>query len=166
MSSEYVTSETNLPEDYESREIRLQVSDKRTKEIFSTRAKVSKDQEDLNDPEPLTVVRGPHENIEEQWYIDIIEADADAGQVDTEVLRTVLTDLEDDSNIINTRSEDVKTLLEYLTRTGEFASVSEASRTIMLEYLSENYPGLIEEYADLKVQSDRDELLTELRDGE
>lgn len=166
MSSEYVTSETNLPDDHEDGEIRLQVSDRRTKEIFSTRAKVSKEPEDLDDPEPLTVVRGPHENIEEQWFIDILETDADSETVDADLLSAVMEDLEDDSNIINTRSEDVKILLEYLTRSGEFTSVSEASRSIMLEYIAEAYPELVDEYVDLKVQAERDGLLTELRDEE
>ncbi len=166
MSSEYVTSETNLPENYEDGEIQLQISDKDTKEIFSTQAKISRDPEDLDDPEPLTVVRGPHENIEEQWYIEILKTDTEPGGVDTAVLKSVLEDREDDSNIINTRSEDLKTLLEYLTRSGRFDSVSEASRSIMLEYITENYPDLVEEYADLKVQAERDGLIMQLRDEE
>ncbi|MFC7115494.1 hypothetical protein ACFQH2_11815 [Natronoarchaeum sp. GCM10025703] len=97
MSSEYVTSETNLPENYEDGEIQLQISDKNTKEIFSTQAKVSRDPEDLDDSEPLTVVRGPHENIEEQWYIEILETDTEPGGVDTAVLESVIGDLEEDS---------------------------------------------------------------------
>lgn len=166
MSSEYVTSETNLPENYKDGTIQLQISDKDTKEIFNTQAKVSRDPEDLDDPEPLTVVRGPHENIEEQWHIEILKTDTGPEGVDSAVLKSVIEDLEDDSNIINTRSEDLKTLLEYLTRSGTFESVSEASRSIMLEYISENYPDLVEEYADLKVQAERDELIMELRDEE
>lgn len=166
MSSEYVTSETNLPENYEDGEIQLQVSDKDTKEIFSTRAKVSKDQQDLNDPEPLTIVQGPHENIEEQWYIEILESNTEPAGVDTAILRSVMNELEDDSNIITTRSEVVKTLLEYLTRADTFDSVSEASRSIMTEYFSENHPELVQEYVDLKVQAERNGLITELRDEE
>lgn len=165
MSGEYVTSESNLPEDPDDAEVRLQVSDKRTKEIFNTRARISRSPEDLNDPEPLTVVRGPHENIEEQWYIEVLETDAEGG-IDASVLRSVMEDLDGDSNVINTRSEEVKVLLEYLTRTGKYGSVSEASRSIMLEYFSNTYPELVDEYVELKVKAERDGIRTELRDEE
>jgi hypothetical protein len=165
MAGKYVTSENNLPEDPEGDEIRLQVSDEETKEIFDVKAKVDRDPEKLSDPERLTVLKGPHENIEEEWYLEVIETN-DGDGVDTELLGVTMNRIEDQSTVINTRSKEVKTLLQYLTECGEFESVSEASRTIMLEYLSEAYPGLVREYIDLKVESERSELSSELREGE
>jgi hypothetical protein len=165
MAGKYVTSENNLPEDPEGKEIRLQVSDEETKEIFDIKAKVDTDPENLSDPERLTVVKGPHENIEEEWYVDVIETD-DGEQVDHELLKSAMERVDDQSTVINTRSKEVKTLLQYLTERGEFESVSEASRTIMLEYLSDAYPEVVSEYIDLKVESERSELTSELREGE
>lgn len=163
MVGKYVTSENNLPDDPAGKEIELQVSDEQTKEISNVRAKIDKTPESLSDPDTLTVVKGPHENIEEEWYIDILETERDEA-VDADLLESIMTDLEDESTVINTRSAEVKTLLKYLTETGEFTSVSEASRTIMLEYLSETHPNLVSEYIDLKVQSERSELAEELYD--
>lgn len=166
MAEEYVTSETNLPPNPEGEEILLQISDKDTREIFSTRARISRDPDRLADPVSLTVVKGPHENTKEQWYIDVLTADVGAETVDRDLLRTVMSDVNDDANIINTRSDEVKTLLSYLVETGRYSSVSQASRTIMFEYLSENHPELIDEYVDLKVQHEREELLDDGRNGE
>lgn len=165
MSDEYVTSETNLPPDPEVGEISIQVTDRETKEIFSTRARVSRDQAELSEPDPLTVVKGPHENTEEQWYIDILETDIDTESVDRDVLETVMEETKDDPTVINTRSEEVKTLLRYLVETGQYNSVSQASRTIMFEYLSETYPDLVDEYVDLKVKREQRELTGGDSDG-
>lgn len=165
MSEEYVTSETNLPPDPEGEEILLQISDKNTREIFSTRARISQDSTTLTDPVPLTVVKGPHENMREQWYIDILTTDVESETVDRELLQAAMNDVSDDANIINTRSDEVKTLLRYLVETGRYSSVSQASRTIMFEYLSDNYPELIDEYVDLKVKRERQELLEDERDS-
>jgi len=158
MSDEYVTSETNLPPDPERDEISIQVTDTETKEIFSTRARVSRDPDELADPDPLTVVKGPHENTEEQWYIEVLETDIDAESVDRETLERVMDATADDPNVINTRSEEVKTLLRYLVETEEYGSVSEASRKILYEHLSERHPDLVNEYVDLKVKREQREL--------
>lgn len=163
MAGKYITSESNLPDDPEGEEIQLQVSDEETKEIFDIRAKIDRDPDNLTDPVSLTVVKGPHENTEEKWYLDVLETD-DGDPIDTELLESTMTDVEEQSTVINTRSKEVKTLLQYLTEKGEFDSVSEASRTIMLEYLSDTYPDLVSEYIDLKVQSERNELAAELHD--
>ena len=163
MAGKYITSESNLPDDPEGEEIQLQVSDEETKEIFDIRAKIDRDPDNLTDPVALTVVKGPHENTEEKWYLDVLETD-DGDPIDTELLESTMTDVEEQSTVINTRSKEVKTLLQYLTEKGEFDSVSEASRTIMLEYLSDTYPDLVSEYIDLKVQSERNELAAELHD--
>ncbi|ADB62988.1 MULTISPECIES: hypothetical protein [Haloterrigena] len=163
MAGKYITSESNLPDDPEGEEIQLQVSDEETKEIFNIRAKIDRDPDNLVDPDTLTVVKGPHENTEEEWYLDVLETDS-GDPVDTELLESTMTALEEQSTVINTRSKEVKTLLQYLTEKGEYDSVSEASRTIMLEYLSDTYPELVSEYIDLKVQSERNELANELHD--
>lgn len=159
MSDEYVTSETNIPSNADNEEVNIQITDKETKEIFNTRARISRDSEDLADPVPLTVVKGPHENTEEQWYIDILETDPESGYVDRDALRTVMDETEDDETVINTRSEEVKTLLRYLVETGEYSSVSQASRTIMYEYLTENHSELVDEYVDLKVKREQRKLV-------
>lgn len=165
MSDEYVTSETNLPPDPEGEEITLQISDKDTREIFTTRARISRNPDRLTDPTPLTVVKGPHENREEQWYIDVLTTDVESESVDRDLLRTVMSDVRDDANIINTRSDEVKTLLRYLVETGRYSSVSQASRTIMFEYLANTHPELVDEYVDLKVRFERRELLDDERGG-
>jgi hypothetical protein len=159
MSEEYVTSETNLPPEPEGKEITLQISDKDTREIFNTRARISRNPDALTDPAPLTVVKGPHENKEEKWYIEILTADIESESVDRELLRTTLKEVKDDANIINTRSDEVKTLLRYLVKTGQYSSVSQASRTIMFEYLADTHPELVDEYVDLRVKLEHQELL-------
>lgn len=163
MTGKYMTSESNLPDEPVGEEIQLQVSDERTKEIFNIRARIDRNPDELTDPDRLTVVKGPHENTEEEWYIDVLETDPD-DSVDRERLEATMSAMEDQSTVINTRSKEVKTLLRYLTETGEYESVSEASRTIMLEYLSDNYAELVDEYIDTKVQSERSELADELYD--
>lgn len=158
MPDEYVTSETNLPPDPEQGEVSIQVTDAETKEIFSTRAYVSRDAAELSDPVPLTVVSGPHENTEEQWYIEVLETDIDAEGVDRETLERVMEETTDGPNVINTRSDEVKTILAYLVEIGVYSSISEASRKVMYEHLSERYPELVNEYVDLKVQREQREL--------
>ncbi|AHG01307.1 hypothetical protein HALLA_02695 (plasmid) [Halostagnicola larsenii XH-48] len=165
MTGNYITSENNLPEDPAGQETTLQISDERTKEISSVRARIDKIPDNLTDPETLTVVKGPHENTEEEWYIDIIETD-EGEDIDLELLESTTAEIEEQSTVINTRSKEVKALLQYLTEKGEFQSVSEASRTIMLQHLSENYPNLVREYIDLKVQSERTDLAEELYEHE
>ncbi len=163
MCGEYVTSEANLPEEPTTGEIRLQVTDKETKKIFTTRARVGRTPEALENPEPLTVVQGPHENIKEEWYIEIIETDPDGNRIDIELLDSIIEDLDDEPNVINTRSTELKVLLEYLTRTGKYNSVSEASRSVMLDWIADRHPELLSAYVDRKVEADREGLLTDLR---
>lgn len=165
MANKYVTPETNLPENLDG-EITLQVTDMETREIFKTRARVTQDETDLTDPEPLTVVRGPHEDIEEQWYIDIIETDPGTEAVHEDILRQSIQDVRDDTNVINTRSEDVKVLLLYLIRTGQYESLSDASRSIFIDVLSENHPNLVEAYIELQAELERTDLEASLRQAQ
>lgn len=160
MTTEYATSEEHLPEDL-SGDVTLQVTDKATKEIFVTRARIARDAEELADPDPLTVVRGPHENIEEQWFIQII-ADAEGARIDRDVLRESIRRSREDSNVVNARSDDLRALLLYLVETGEYDSVSAAVREIIHDHLASTHPGLVDEYIDLRAELDRDEMATRL----
>lgn len=161
MTTEYATSEEHLPEDL-SGDVTLQVTDKATKEIFVTRARIARDAGDLADPEPLTVVRGPHENIEEQWYIEIIETGADEPEVDREALRESIRRSKEGSNVVNARSDDLRALLLYLVETGTYDSVSEAVREILHDHLTAAHPGLVDEYVDLRAELERDDITTRL----
>lgn len=157
--TKYSTAEENLPEDTDG-EIRLQVTNTDTKEIFVTRARVSRSESDLQDPEPLTVVRGPHENIEEDWYIEVLESNPELDEVDEDILRECIEYSRTESNVINARSEDARALLQYLVAIEEFDSVSDAVRTIINAYMQDTYPELLDAYLDVKAERLRDEMST------
>ena len=162
MSDQYITSEDHLPADTDG-EISLQVTDQETKHIFTTRARIARDAAELDDPDPLTILRGPHENREEQWYIEIIEADISEPTVDEATLEACFERSREGSNVLTARGEDVKTLVSYLVETGEYDSVSNAVRSLLREHLSETRPELVERYVDLRTEREREE--TELRLG-
>ncbi|MBV0902885.1 hypothetical protein [Haloarcula salina] len=136
------------------------MTDTNTKEIFVTRARVSRSATDLDDPEPLTVVRGPHENIKEDWHIEILESNPDLNDIDDEILRDCIEYSRRESNVINARSEDARALLQYLVAVGEFESVSDAVRTIINAYMQDTYPELLDAYLDAKAEQLRDEMST------
>lgn len=159
--TEYVTSEEHLPSETEG-EVRLQVTNKETKEIFVTRARLTENADELENPEPLTVVRGPHESIEEQWYIDVLETNVAEDTVDRDLLRRSVERSREESNVINARSDDLKALLLYLVAVGEHDSVSEAVRSILTEHVREEHPKLLEAYADVRAEYERDDLLHSL----
>lgn len=158
---EFTTSEDHLPEDT-SGETTLQVTDTETKEIFRTRARIAREADALDDPVPLTVVRGPHENVEEQWYVEVLEAD-EAGEIDRERLRDCVRRSREESNVINARSEDLRSMLSYLVATGEYGSVSEAVRDLLLCHLAAERQDLLDAYVDVKADLDRAELADSLR---
>lgn len=165
VTAEYTTSEEHLPEDL-SGEITLQVTDTKTKEIFRTRARIAREPEELAAPESLTIVRGPHENTEEQWYIDILETDIDLGEINRDLLRECIRKSQNESNIVNARSDDLRALLVYLVEIDQYQSVSEAVRAILREHLTDHYPALAEEYVDLRTEFERDDLTAKLRGDE
>lgn len=160
---EYVTSEDELAE-LPDETVTLQITDKETKEIFRTRAKIAEEPDELTDPAPLTVVRGPHENVQEQWYIEVLDATA-GREIDRELLRESIERSRDESNIVSARSDDLRSLLVYLVETDEYASVSEGVREILLEHLSAEHPDLVEAYADVRAELDRADL-TAMLDGD
>lgn len=160
MTGEYVTSEEHLPSDLNG-EVTLQVTDAETRAIFTTRARIAQERSQLAEPEPLTVVRGPHENIKEEWFIDILETNVEEG-VDHDLLAECVDQSRTETNVINTRSEDIHALLTYLVETGEFDSRSDAVRSLLKEALSQEYPDLVRAYLDRKSRLDRDELADSL----
>jgi hypothetical protein len=161
---EYVTSEDELAE-LPDEEVTIQITDKETKEIFRTRAKIAERPDELTDPAPLTVVRGPHENTKEQWYIEILDATADGREIGRELLRDSIEQSRNGSNIVSTRSDDLRSLLVYLVKTDRYASVSEGVREILLEHLAEEHPELIEAYAEVRSELDQEDLTDILRSG-
>ncbi|MGM0604155.1 MAG: hypothetical protein ACQETB_00630 [Halobacteriota archaeon] len=165
MPPTYTTSEEHLPENADG-EVTLQVADTESREIFQTRARISRDPESLDDPAELIVVKGPHENIEEQWYIDVIDAAVGPIDTDTELLRECVTDAREESDLLNARSEELRAMLLYLVRTGEFDSISEAVRTLLSAQLSREYPELVEEYVDVRTDLERESVAAAIRGGE
>ncbi|RLM53835.1 hypothetical protein DVK02_10410 [Halobellus sp. Atlit-31R] len=165
MSDQYITSEDHLPADTDG-EITLQVMDQETKHIFTTRARIARDPDELADPDPLTILRGPHENREEQWYVQIIETDVGEPSVDEAVLEACFEESREDSNVLTARGEDVKTLITYLVETGEYESVSTAVRSLLRDHLSETRPELVERYVDLRTEREREEMELRLGGGE
>lgn len=162
MARAYRTSEEYLPDETEG-EITLQVTDTESREIFRTRARVSRDPDDLVDPAPLTVVRGPHENIEEQWHIQIIETDATDTAVDALLLRDCIEEAREESDLLNARSEELRALLLYLVRDGEFDSISEAVRSLLSAQLSSEYSALVDEYVEARTAVERESVNAALR---
>lgn len=159
--TEYITSEKHLPDELDD-EVTVQVTDKETKEIFVTRARIAEDPSELHDPKPLTVVHGPHENIEQQWYIEILETNMETVEIDHALLHECARRSHEGSNVINARSDDLRALLLYLVETGEYQSVSEAVRVLIREYLANEQPELIEAYVDVKADLERADLTTKL----
>ncbi|SFR63864.1 hypothetical protein [Halogeometricum limi] len=165
MARTYTTSEEYLPEDTDG-EVTLQVTDTESREIFRTRARVSRDPDGLRDPAPLTVVKGPHENIEEQWYIDFIETDVGDAEVDTDLLRECLEEAREDSDLLNARSEELRAMLQYLVRSGEYGSLSDAVRSLLSAQLSTAHPELVDEYVDLRTAVERESVAAAFRGDE
>lgn len=164
MAREYITSEEHLPDDLDA-EVTFQVTDRETKEIFTTRARVSDEAADLTDPDRLTIVRGPHENIREEWYIDVLEAEVDADRIDRAVLRDCIEEARSGSNIVNARSEAERALLAYLVDRGRYESVSEAVRSILRRHLREERPALVDAYIEVTAELARDDLTAEFEDA-
>ena len=151
MSNKYVTVGEHVP-DAEGGETVLQIRDAETKEIFRTRARVARDPDRLEDPEPLEVVKGPHENTTEQWYVELLEED----DVDRSCLERLLEEQRERSNVINTRSDDLNVLLRYLVEAGHHESTSEAARALLLERIAEEHPSLLEAYDGLRTDYETD----------
>lgn len=164
MTEEYITSEEYLPDEL-GEETTIQITDKETKEIFVTQARVSDDSTELSNPDVLTVVRGPHENIKEEWYIEILERDLDAERLAKETIQKSIKQSREKSNIVSARSEDIRALLTCLVHTGEYQSVSDAVRSILREHVLQEHPDLVDEYVEAKTELEQKQLATELGRG-
>lgn len=162
MCAAYTTAEEYLPDDTDG-ELTLQVTDVESREIFQTRARVSRDADDLSAPDPLTVVKGPHENIEEQWYIEILETEGAPARLDSDLLRRCVVEAREDSDLLNARSEELRAMVSYLVRTGEFDSLSDAVRSLLSAQLTEEYPDLVDQYVEVRTELERDAVSSSLR---
>jgi hypothetical protein len=165
MCAAYTTSEEYLPDDTDG-EVTLQVTDAESREIFQTRARVSRDPDELSSPDPLTVVKGPHENIEEEWYIEIIETEGSPTRVDTDLLRRCIVEAREESDLLNARSEELRAMVSYLVRVGEFDSTSDAVRSLLSKQLTAAYPELVDEYVEERTAVEREAVSSALRGGD
>lgn len=164
MSSHYITSAEHLPEESQT-ETTLQITDAQTKRIFEARVRIAQDPAKLTDPEPVTVVAGPHESVSETRYIELLD-ETDAAGLDRELLTRLATEQESNSNILNTRSDDLSVLLRYLVETGEYDSTADALREMAFDYLAAERPALLDTYAEVRDELDDDPLGRALRKQE
>jgi Arc/MetJ-type ribon-helix-helix transcriptional regulator len=163
MSSHYITAEEHLPTAVPA-ETTLQITDAQTKRIFEAQVRIARQPDALTDPEPLTVVTGPHESDSETWYVQLLD-DVELG-VDEPLLRSLADEQESTSNIVNTRSDDLKVLLRYLVESGEYDSTAEALRTVVFERLAEERPDLLRAYEGIRTEFETDPLRDSLPDRE
>lgn len=164
MSNHYITAEEHLP-DEDLTETTLQITDAETKRIFEARVRIARDPDELTDPRPLRVVAGPHEDVSEERYVELID-ELDSEGIDEDRLRRLAREQETTSNIVNTRSDDLKVVLRYLVESGQYDSTAEALREISFQYLAENRPALLETYEDVRTEFEADPLRRALTDGE
>src|SRR6056297_1164052 len=164
MSNHYITAEEHLPDDAHT-ETTLQITDARTKRIFEARVRVARDPEELTDPQPLTVVAGPHESVSKEWYVELLD-EVDAAGLNEDLLRRLANDQETTSNIVNTRSDDLKVLLRYLVEAGEYDSTADALREVAFEYLATEHPALLESYEEIRTEFEADPLRRALAERE
>lgn len=164
MSSHYITSAEHLPEESRT-ETTLQITDAQTKRIFEARVRIAQDPDELTEPEPLTVVAGPHENVSETRYIELLD-ETDGTGIDEELLTRLTTEQEMTSNILNTRSDDLKVLLRYLVESGEYESTADALREIVFDHLAAERSGLLDTYMEVRSEFDDDPLERALKNQE
>ncbi|ELZ06379.1 hypothetical protein C482_01125 [Natrialba chahannaoensis JCM 10990] len=154
MANQYVTAAEHVPEDATGETVTtLQLRDPETKEIFEARVRLSRTETHLEDPHPLSVVSGPHETTTEQWYVEFVDR-----AVDETLLESLAADQRERSNVINTRSDDLKVLLRYLVETGRYESSSAAIRKLLFSQLAEQEPALLDAYDEIRTEYDSDPL--------
>lgn len=162
--TEYVTFEEDLPTDTDG-EVTLRAREAETGETVRARVRLSEDADSLSDPQPLTVVRDPREDVEDRWYVEIVETDVRVREdpVDRERLRDCVERARRGSNVVNARSTDLKALLLYLVEEGEYDSVSEAVRRLVTDHVAAEHPALLEAYVDVRAEFERDSLVESLK---
>ncbi|MFB1066239.1 ubiD operon protein [Natrinema sp. H-ect4] len=164
MSNHYITAEEHLP-DEDLTETTLQITDAETKRIFEARVRIARDPDELTDPQPLRVVAGPHEDVSEERYVELID-EIDSEGINEDRLHRLAREQETASNIVNTRSDDLKVVLHYLVESGQYDSTAEALREISFQYFAENRPALLETYEDVRTEFEADPLRRALTDEE
>jgi len=82
MSNHYITAEEHLPNE-DLTETTLQITDAETKRIFEARVRIARDPDELTDPRPLRVVAGPHEDVSEERYVELIDEIDSEGSMKT-----------------------------------------------------------------------------------
>ncbi|SER35017.1 ubiD operon protein [Natrinema salaciae] len=164
MSDHYITAAEHLP-DEEQTETTLQITDAETKRIFEARVRIARAPDDLTDPQPLRVVTGPHENVSEERYVEFID-EIDSAGINDGLLRRLTSEQETTSNIVNTRSDDLKVVLRYLVESGQYESTAEALREISFRYLADHHPALLESYEDVRTEFEADPLRRALTERE
>ncbi|ELY90220.1 hypothetical protein C483_11948 [Natrialba hulunbeirensis JCM 10989] len=154
MANQYVTAAEHVPEDVTGETVTtLQLRDPETKEIFEARVRLSRTETHLEDPHPLSVVSGPHETTTEQWYVEFVDR-----AVDETLLESLASSQRERSNVLNTRSDDLKVLLRYLVETGRYESSSAAIRELLFSQLAEQEPALLDAYDEIRTEYDSDPL--------
>ncbi|ADD05697.1 uncharacterized protein Nmag_2128 [Natrialba magadii ATCC 43099] len=154
MANQYVTAAEHVPEDATGETVTtLQLRDPETKEIFEARVRLSRTEPHLEEPHPLSVVSGPHETTTEQWYVEFVDR-----AVDETLLESLASSQRERSNVLNTRSDDLKVLLEYLVETGRYESSSAAIRELLFSQLAEQEPSLVDAYDEIRTEYDSDPL--------
>ncbi|MFD1562318.1 ubiD operon protein [Haloarchaeobius amylolyticus] len=152
----YITAEEHLP-DEECTETTLQITDAETKRIFEARVRIAREPDELTDPQRLTVVTGPHETVSKEWYVELLD-EIDAAGINEDLLRRLAREQETTSNIVNTRSDDLKVVLTYLVESGQYESTAEALRELAFEQLAEDRPALLEAYDTVRTEFEADPL--------
>jgi len=99
----------------------------------------------------------PHENVSEERYVELID-EIDSLGIDDDLLRRLASEQETTSNIVNTRSDDLKVVLRYLVESEQYDSTAEALRKIAFQYLAENRSDLLEAYEDVRTEFEADPL--------
>lgn len=161
-SDHYITSEEHLP-DEECTETTLQITDAETKRIFEAHVRIAHEPDALTNPQRLTVVTGPHETVSKEWYVELLD-EIDAAGINEDLLRRLAREQETTSNIVNTRSDDLKVVLTYLVEVGQYESTAEALRELAFERLAEEHPGLLETYDAVRTDFKVDPLRRALMD--
>lgn len=162
MSTHYITAEKHLP-DEEHTETTLQITDAETKRIVQARVRIARDPNTLTDPQPLTVFAGPHESVSERRYVELLD-EIDAEGINEDLLRRLADEQETTSNIVNTRSDDLKVVLRYLVESGQYESMAAAVREIAFEYLADEQTALLEAYDEVRTEFEADPLRQALTD--
>lgn len=156
MSNHYLTSEEHLPEE-PGTETTLQITDAETKRIFEARVRIAREPDELTDPCRLTVVAGPHESVRKEWYVELLD-EVDAAGINEDLLRRLADEQASTSNIINTRSNDLKVVLRYLVESGQYESTAAALREIAFQHLAAERPALLEAYENVRTEFESDPL--------